>query len=82
MRLLPPRNEETEQSLVLSLIQDLNNLFSTGLCLDLVVDRFTEDDVFGSEAANKQPLHPDVASHLNRVARKLNSDKWEIYNLC
>jgi hypothetical protein len=33
-----PMNEETERTLVLSLIQDLNELFSSGLCTNPVID--------------------------------------------
>ncbi len=42
-----PMNEETNRTLVLPLIHDLNELFSSGLCMDPVIDRFMEDDVYG-----------------------------------
>jgi hypothetical protein len=76
-----PWNEKTERTLVLSLIQDLNELFSSGLCTNPVIDRFMEDEVFGSDAASKQPLILIGVSHLNRIAGKLDTEKWEIFNL-
>jgi hypothetical protein len=49
-------NEETERTLILSLIQDLNELFSSGLCTNPVNDRFMEDDVFSSDTVTNQTL--------------------------
>jgi hypothetical protein len=46
-------DEETERSLILSLVQELNTLFSTDLCEDPVIDRFLEEDVFYHEQEKK-----------------------------
>ncbi len=76
-----PMDEETERTLVLSLVRDINDLFSTGLCTNPVVDRFLEDDVFGSEPSHRHPLILIGASHLNRIAEYIDGDKWEVHNL-
>jgi hypothetical protein len=74
-------DEETERTLVLSLVRDINDLFSSGLCANPVVDRFLQDNVFGSESSQRQPLILIGASHLNRIAEYIDSDKWEVHNL-
>jgi hypothetical protein len=74
-------DEETERTLMLSLVRDINDLFSSGLCTNPVVDRFLEDDVFGSEASSRQPLILIGASHLNQIAEYIDGDKWDVYNL-
>jgi hypothetical protein len=76
-----PMNEETNRTLVLSLIHDLNELFSSGLCMGPVIDRFMEDDVFRSDTTVKQSLILIGTSHLNQIAGIMDSEKWEIYNL-
>jgi hypothetical protein len=40
-----------------------------------------EDDVFSSDTETKQPLILIGASHLARVARLLDTEKWEIFDL-
>ncbi len=61
-----PMNEETERTLVQCLVGEINDLFSTGLCTNPVVDRFLDDDVFGSDSPPRTPLILIGASHLNR----------------
>jgi hypothetical protein len=77
-----PLNEEDEHDLVLSLIRDLNDLYATGLCLEPVVDRFMEDEVFGPGPEQKNQLLLIGSSHLRRAAVHLDSSKWEIIDLC
>ncbi len=76
-----PMNEETERTLVQSLVGEINDLFSTGLCTNPVVDRFLDDDVFGSESPPRIPLILLGASHLNRMSEYFDDDKWEVHNL-
>jgi hypothetical protein len=76
-----PIDEETERPLILSLVHDLNNLFSTDLCEDTVVDRYLDEDVFYSNQEKKQSLILIGASHLNHVAEKLVNSRWTVYNL-
>jgi hypothetical protein len=78
---VPPMNEETERTLVQCLVREINDLFSTGLCTNPVVDRFLDDDVFGSESPPKIPLILIGASHLNRMSEYFDDEKWEVHNL-
>jgi succinate dehydrogenase flavin-adding protein (antitoxin of CptAB toxin-antitoxin module) len=57
-------------------------LFALGLNEDPVVDRFMDDDVFDGTEEPKKPLLLLGASHLGNIAPYLDSDKWEIVNLC
>ncbi len=75
-------DEESERSLVHSLIHDLNEFFSTGLSEDPVIDRFLDKEVFLSENSKRQQLIQIGESHLNRMADQLSLDKWELVNLC
>jgi hypothetical protein len=76
-----PMNEETERTLIQCLVGEINELFSTGLCTSPVIDRFLDDDVFGSETPPRIPLILLGASHLNRMAEHFDDDKWEVHNL-
>ncbi len=52
------------------------------MCENLVVDRFLEDDVFLREA---QPGHRLIllgSSHLKRIAGSLDTDRFEVVDLC
>jgi hypothetical protein len=77
-----PIEECDEREIIHCLIQELNELFALGLNEDPIVDRFLEDDVFYDAAVEKKLLILIGASHLSNVADKLNTDKWEIVNLC
>jgi hypothetical protein len=77
-----PLNEEDEHDLVLSLIRDLNDLYATGLCIEPIVDRFMEDEVFGPESEKKKQLLLIGSSHLRRTAVHLDTSKWEVIDLC
>jgi lysophospholipase L1-like esterase len=76
-----PVNEETERTLIQSLIGEINDLFSAGLCTSPVIDRFLDDDVFGSDTPSRVPLILLGASHLNRMAEHFDDEKWEVHNL-
>ncbi len=57
-------------------------MYSTGLSEDPIIDRYMEDDVFIDDNAPKENIILIGASHLNRVADRLNNDKWNVINLC
>ncbi len=77
-----PLDEETERSLILSLVHELNNLFSTDLCEDPMIDRFLDEDVFYQEQGKKPSVILVGASHLNRIAERLDDSMWIVHNLC
>jgi hypothetical protein len=77
-----PLNEESERSLVLSLIHDLNEIYATGLCEQPVVDRYMEDEVFLSDGQPKHRLILLGSSHLNRIGEHVDHDKYNVVNLC
>jgi hypothetical protein len=77
-----PLNEENERSLVLSLIKDLNEIYAAGLCENPIVDRFLEDDVFQSDDQPRHKLLLLGSSHLKRIAGSLDTDKFEVIDLC
>jgi hypothetical protein len=71
--------DDDEHELVLSLISDLNDRFSTGLSVEPIMDRFLDEEVFEPDAEPKKRL---LTSHLTRIAEQLDADKWEVINLC
>jgi hypothetical protein len=77
-----PIEECDEREVIHCLIQELNELFALGLNEDPIVDRFLEDEVFYDASVEKKLLILIGASHLSNVADKLNTDQWEIINLC
>ncbi len=77
-----PLNEESECSLVLSLIHDLNEIYATGLCEQPVIDRFMEGDVFVTDDQPKHRLLLLGSSHLKHIGEQLDQDKFDIVNLC
>jgi hypothetical protein len=48
--------------------------------MEPIVDRYMESEVF--EDCSKQTLLLIGASHLNRIADRIDMDKWEVINLC
>jgi hypothetical protein len=77
-----PMEECDERALIQCLIQELNELFALGLNEDHIVDRFMDDDVFDGTDVCKKPLLLIGASHLSNIAPHLDTDKWEIVDLC
>jgi hypothetical protein len=77
-----PLDEDSERAIVVSLLQELNEMYHTGLSEEPVIDRYMEDDVFTDDNAAKDNVILIGASHLNRVADRLNSDRWKVINLC
>jgi hypothetical protein len=76
-----PLSEESEHSLVLSLISELNEMFATGLSEDPIVARYLDEDVFEAENVTRPRLILIGSSHLNRIADQLDANKWEVINL-
>jgi hypothetical protein len=52
------------------------------LCENPVVDRFLEDDVFQSDDQPRHKLFLLGSSHLKRIAGSLDTDKFEVIDLC
>jgi hypothetical protein len=78
-----PMSEEDEKSLLVLLIEELNNLFPVNLCTDIVCDRYldSENDVFLDEPTDRTDLVLIGASHLARIARHLDTEAWKITDL-
>jgi hypothetical protein len=70
-----------EKAIVLSLINELNLMFSLELSMVPSFNRtaLTEDDVFDDDSHTKVILA--CASHLRCLAEHLDNDKWNIVNL-
>ncbi len=47
-----------------------------------MIVRFLEEDVFYHEQEKKQSVILISASHLNRVAERLDESRWTVHNLC
>ncbi len=77
-----PLDEESERSIVLALLHELYEMYSTELSEDPIIDRYMKDDVFKDEDGSKEDIILIGASHLNQVADRLDSDKWNVINLC
>ncbi len=56
---------ESEHSLILSHISNLNDLFAIGLSDEPIVDRYLDEDVFQPESEHRKRLILVGASHLN-----------------
>ncbi len=41
-----PLSEEDEKALISLMLEELNNLYPVKLCMDIICDRFMDDDVF------------------------------------
>ncbi len=53
-----PISEEDEKSLLVLLLEELNNLFPVNLCTDIVCDRYLDHkkDVFADETMDRTDL--------------------------
>ncbi len=71
-----PLSEEDERVLLMSLLDELNNLFPVNLSTDVVCDRYTDNtnDVFSDETMDRTDLVLIGASHLSKIRRHLDSD--------
>jgi hypothetical protein len=76
-----PISEDEEKSLLVLLLEELNNLYPLNLCTDVICDRFLEEDVFDDSAMARTDLVLIGASHLGRVARNIHPDKWRLSDL-
>jgi hypothetical protein len=74
-------SEENDHELVLSLIGDLNDLFTTELCMEPIVDRFLDEEVFEAKSENKKQLLLVGSSHLHLITEHPDTGKWEIFDL-
>jgi hypothetical protein len=76
-----PINEDEEKNLLNLLIEELNNLYPVSLCMDIVCDRFMEEDVFDDSAMDRTDLVLIGGSHLGNVAKNINPEHWKIVDL-
>jgi hypothetical protein len=76
-----PISEEEEKSLLVFMLEELNNLYPLNLCTDIVCDRFLEEDVFDDSAMDRTDLVLIGASHLANVARNIHPKHWKISDL-
>jgi hypothetical protein len=74
---------EDEKSLLVLLLEELNNLFPVNLCTDIVCDRYldSDNDVFLDEPSDRTDLVLIGASHLARIVRHLDTETWKITDL-
>ncbi len=61
--------------------EELNNLYPVSLCMDIVCDRFMEEDVFNDSAMDHTDLVLIGGSHLGNVAKNINPEHWKIGDL-
>jgi hypothetical protein len=76
-----PISEDEEKTLLNLLIEELNNLYSVNLCMDIVCDRFLEEEVFDDSAMDRTDLVLIGGSHLGNVAKNINQEHWKITDL-
>jgi hypothetical protein len=76
-----PITEDEEKTLLNLLVEELNNLYPVNLCMDIVCDRFMEEDVFDDSAMDRTDLVLIGGSHLGNVAKNINQEHWKIVDL-
>jgi hypothetical protein len=76
-----PISEDEEKNLLNLLIEELNNLYPVSLCMDVVCDRFMEEDVFEDSALDRTDLVLIGGSHLGNVAKNISPQHWQISDL-
>jgi hypothetical protein len=79
-KLIDPISEDFERYLLSSLIDEVNALFPLNLATDFICDRYLEEEVF-SEATNRTALVLVGASHLQNLARFLETPELQIFDL-
>jgi hypothetical protein len=73
--------EDEEKTLLNLLIEELNNLYPVNLSMDIVCDRFLDEDVFDDIALDRTDLVLIGGSHLSNVAKSINQEHWKITDL-
>jgi hypothetical protein len=76
-----PISEDEEKTLLNLLIEELNNLYPVNLCMDIVCDRFLDEEVFDDSALDRTDLVLIGGSHLGNVAKSINQEQWKIVDL-
>jgi hypothetical protein len=76
-----PISEDEEKNILNLLIEELNNLYPVSLCMDIVCDRFMEEDVFDDSTLDRTDLVLIGGSHLGNVAKNINPEFWKISDL-
>jgi hypothetical protein len=68
--------EDFNWYLLVSINEELNNLFLLNLATDFVCDRFPEEEVFDENAMGYMALVLVRASHLRNMARFFSPVEW------
>ncbi len=76
-----PITEDEEKTLLNLLIEELNNLYPVNLCMDIVCDRFMEEDVFDDSSMDRTDLLLIGGSHLGNVAKNICQENWKVTDL-
>jgi hypothetical protein len=78
---IEPMRDEDEKTLLVFLLEELNN--PVNLCMDIVCDRYMdhENDVFLEEHMDCTDLVLIGASHLSEIMRHLDTSTWKITDL-
>jgi hypothetical protein len=76
-----PISEEDEKTLMVLLIEELNDLYPLNLATDVICDRFMDDNVFDENMTDRTDLILIGASHLGNIARHINQDHWNVIDL-
>ncbi len=76
-----PLVEEDEKALISLMIDELNNLYPVNLYMDIICDRFMEDEVFTSDTVDRTGLVLIGASHLSNVVKHVRQEAWRVVDL-
>jgi hypothetical protein len=71
-----PISEEDEKTILVLLIEELNDLYPLNLSTDVICDRFMDGDVFDENMTDRTDLILIGASHLGNIARHVNQERW------
>jgi hypothetical protein len=74
-------SEEDEKALISLMLEELNNLYPVNLCMDIICDRFMDDDVIVSDIMDCTDLVFTGASHLANIIKHIRQEAWRIVDL-
>jgi hypothetical protein len=73
-----PLSKEDEKSLLVLLLEELNNLYPLKLGTDIICNRFSEEKVFDESTMNRRDLVLNDASRLSNIVRHVNQELWRV----
>jgi hypothetical protein len=76
-----PLSEEDEKAFLILLLEELNNLYPVNLGMDIICERFLEDDVFADDTMDRKDLVLIGASHLFNIIKHVNHGSWKVTDL-